>query len=314
MQHAFPITLLRRVVVLLIACALSFGGARQSAAPAASTRTVSLYATVGTDGKLVTGLTANNFRLYEDGKPREFRLDECETPITIALLLEYGETSGLYWSDLQNAAWGFHQAAPEGNWYALATFSDSVKIEQDFTKVKGKILSLFGGLYEPTWGTLRTYDAVYEMLDKIDRLPGRRVLIFVGSGMNEFGSRRLEDVQEKVEQGNVSVYSIGAGSWLRGSYEPYLTDWDRMDLLQAEAFLRTLSARSGGEAWFPLFEMAFQDVMRGIMQSLENQYHIVYESPIPPDEKFHNIRLEAFQIVEDQRKDFRVRVRDGWRF
>jgi VWFA-related protein len=314
MQPAFPVTRLRWVIPVVAACALSFGSAPPSAAPATDTRTISLYATVETDGKLVAGLTAENFRLYEDGQPREFRLVECETPITIALLMEYGETTGLYWSDLRNAVWGFHQAAPEGNWYALATFSDSVKVEQDFTKVKGKILSAFGGLYEPTWGTLRTYDALYEMLETMDRLPGRRVLIFVGSGLNEFSSHRRDDVQSKVEKGNVVIYAIGAGSWLRGSYEPYLTDMERMDLLQADTFLRMLSARSGGEAWFPLFETAYRDVMRGIMQSLENQYRLVYESPLSPDDKFHKIKLEAFQLTDDRRKDLRVRVREGWRF
>src|SRR3989338_96569 len=130
MHYDFRVTRPRWVIALLIAGALSFSGAQEAAAPAPSTRTVSLYATVETDGKLIPGLAANNFRLYEDGQPRQFRLEECETPITIALLVEYGETSGLYWSDLQNAVWGFHREAPEGaNWYALATFSDSVKVE-----------------------------------------------------------------------------------------------------------------------------------------------------------------------------------------
>ena len=72
--------------------------------------------------------------------------------------------------------------------------------------------------------------------------------------------------------------------------------------------------RCGGEAWFPLFETAYQDVMRGIIQSLASQYHIVYESPIPNDNKFHKIKLEAFQLVDDRRKEFHVRVREGWRF
>ena len=49
------------------------------------------------------------------------------------------------------------------------------------------------------------------------------------------------------------------------------------------------------------------------MQTLAHQYRLVYESRIPDDGKFHKIKLEAFQVIEDQRNDFRVRVRDGWR-
>ena len=50
------------------------------------------------------------------------------------------------------------------------------------------------------------------------------------------------------------------------------------------------------------------------MQVLEQQYKLVYDSQLPRDGKFHKIKLEAFQILDDKRQDYKVRVREGWRF
>lgn len=278
-----------------------------------SSRTVSLYVTVEKDGGLISGLGVRNFRLYEDGEPRPFRLDMPETPVTVALLIEYSSSSWLYFNDISSAVRGFFAEAPEGNWYALATFANSMKVEVDFTKQKGKILSGFSDLSPPFWNEVNTYDALVEMLDKLDRLPGRRVLIFIGSGIDTFSSNTLDDVRRRAEQVNVTIFCLAAGSLLRGSYEPYLNSTARLTLLQAEAFHRMLADTSGGEAWFPRFEGAFDDVMKGIMQTIKHQYRLVYESRIPRDRKLHRIKLEAFHVADDRREDFNVRAREGFR-
>lgn len=277
-------------------------------------RTVSLYVTVEKGGGLVTGLSEKNFRLYEDGQPKPFRLEPPETPAAIALLIEHSQSSWLYFNDIAQSVEGFFREAPEGNWYALATFSNQLKVEVDFTKMRGRIVEAFSELGQPMWDAINTYDAVWEMLDKMGRLPGRRVLVFVGSGYDGFSAHTLDEVRRKVEEVNVIIYALGAGSSLRGSYEPYLGTMARMNLYQAEAFLRMLADKSGGQAWFPRFETAYRDAMRGIMQSLASQYRLVYESSVPRDGKFHQIKVEAFQVVNDRREDFKVRVRDGWRW
>ncbi|HXG34992.1 MAG TPA: VWA domain-containing protein [Bryobacteraceae bacterium] len=294
------------------ACLLA--AARLLCAAAPQGRTVSLYVTVEKGGGLVTGLTEKNFRLYEDGQPKPFRLEPPETPATIALLVEHSQASWPYLNDIAQSIEGFFREAPEGNWYALATFSNQLKVEVDFTKMRGRILEAFSELGQPLWDAINTYDAVWEMLDKMGRLPGRRVLIFIGSGYDDFSAYTLDEVRRKVEQTNVVIYALGAGSMLRGSYEPYLGNTARMNLYQAEAFLRMLADKSGGQAWFPRFETAYRDAMRGIMQSLAAQYRLVYESTVPRDGRFHKIKVEAFQVVNDRREDFRVRAREGWRY
>ncbi|MEJ2009168.1 MAG: VWA domain-containing protein, partial [Acidobacteriota bacterium] len=277
-------------------------------------QTVSLYLTVGTDGKLIRGLPAANFRLYEDGKARPFKLEEPETPVTIALLVEYSAGSWPYFEDIAYAMQGFMDEAPEGNWYGLATFANDSKVEVDFTKQHGKILQAFYSLGQPMWREINTYDAIYKMLERMGGVKGRRVLIFIGSGFDTFSSHTADDVFRKMQSTNVVVYCVGAGSLLRGRYEAYLSANQRMNLLRSENFLKYVARKSGGDAWFPRFGTAFQDVMKGVIQDIESQYRIVYSPQVPADGKLHKIKVEAFQVVNDRRQDFKVRVREGWRF
>jgi VWFA-related protein len=278
-----------------------------------TSRPVSLYFTVEDGDKLVSGLTENNFRLYEDGRPREFRLAAPESPVLVSVLVEYSQISGLYLNDIEAAVRSFMDAAPEGNWYSLATYSHGMTIHEDFTKQKGRILAAFAELGQPTWSEVDTYDAVNEMLEKLDLLRGRKVLIVIGSGLDTFSACSVDDVRKKIEATNVTVFAVSAGTLLRGQYDAYLGTGARMELTQAEAFFNMLAVKSGGQAFFPRFETAYKDIAQGIVTMLQQQYRILYDSEAPADGKFHRLKLEAFQLVDDKRKDFKPRVREGWR-
>ncbi len=300
-----------QVVALLAFATLPLRAAVDAINP--ETETLSLYLNVEKGGGLVTGLTENNFRLYEDGQRLPFRLEKPEEPASIALLMEYSQASGYYYEDIDASLQGFLRHAPEGNWYALATYSHGLEIRADFTKQIGSITQAYSGLGIPLWNEVDTYDAVYEMLDKMERLPGRRILIVIGSGLDTFSEHQLDDVKKKLEESNVTVFVAGTGSALRTSYDLYLGTSARMGLLQAQAFLQMLAKKSGGFAWFPNHFNAFPDVLEGIMQSIATQYRLVYDTPARGSGKFHKIKAEAFRIVDDKREDFKVLVREGWR-
>lgn len=299
-------------LAVLFAAAYSAGGDLRAAInPAAGP--VSIYLNVEKDGNLVTGLTEKNFRLYQDGDAQKFRLEQPEEPASIALLVEYSRSSGYYLEDIDAAISGLLKHAPEGHWYALATFSHELEVNVDFTKQIGKLTEAYSQLGLPNWNEIDTYDAVYDMLDKMGRLPGRRILVLIGSGMDTFSEHTLEDVQKKIQEENVTVFVAGTGSAFRSSYEMYLDTFSRMTVHQARAFLLSLADKSGGFAWFPNFATGFPSVMNGIMQSIATQYRLVYDTPVRGSGKLHKIKVEAFRIVDDKRENFEVLVREGWR-
>jgi VWFA-related protein len=297
-------------VALITAATVTMAGGRIAIQP--GTEPVSLYLNVEKDG-LVSGLTQGNFRLYLDGKPQPFRLEKPEEPASIALLVEYSASSGYFLDDVNASMQGFLKHAPEGHWYALATFSHELEIHTDFTKQVGEIIARYAQLGLPTWNEIDTYDAVYDMLDKMGRLPGRRILVVVGCGVDTFSEHSLDQVKDKAESENVTIFVAGLGSMFRGRYNPYLGSSARMSLMQAQAFLQMLAQKSGGFAWFPNHFNAFPDVMQGIMQSIATQYRLVYEPPVRSSGKLQKIKVEAFRIVNDKRDNFKVLVREGWR-
>jgi VWFA-related protein len=304
------------IVLLAVATAICISAPLSAREPAKipASEDVSLYLNVEMKGgKLITGLGRNNFRLYVDGKPGPFRLEKPEEPASIALLVEYSRSSGYYFNDLDAAMQGFLKHAPEGNWYALATYSQDLLVNADFTKMTGEIVDAYSGLGQPMWNEINTYDAVYEMRDKMSRLPGRRILIITGSGIDTFSEHNLDDVKKKLESVNVAIFVAGAASAFRGAMEGYLSDSARMSLLQARAFLQMLADFSGGFAWFPNQSQAIPSIMEGTMQSIACQYQLVYQSPRRVDGKFHKIKVEAFRLIDDKREDFKVLVRSGWR-
>ena len=302
------------VVIGLVSMAAIGSAAPAVDAPAGSkSETVSLYVNVEKDGKLITGLQRGNFRLSEDGKAREFRLEKPEEPASIAFLVEYSASSVAFLEDIAYVFDGFQAHGVEGHWYALATYANTLEIHTDFTKQLGEITQTYAGLGNATWNEVNTYDAVYDMLDKMGRLPGRRILVVIGSGIDTFSERNMDDVKKKIEADNVTIFAAGLGSILRGAYQAYMSPSGQMQLVQAQAFLQMLASKSGGFAWFPTMSNAFHDVTEGILQSISTQYRIVYDTKIKGAGKFKKIKLEAFTVVNDKRQNFKVLVREGWR-
>lgn len=300
----------------ILACSLALAASLPVAprAIAQEQQPLSLYVTVSKDDKLIGGLAQDNFRLYEDGKPVEFKLETPEKPISIALLVEYSQSSAAYFNDVDSSIRGFMKAAPEGNWYALATFAQKLNVDVDFTKLHGKIAEAFGSLGPPVSAEINTYDAVFDMLEAMRRHPGRGVLIVIGSGLNSLSTHTLNDLRKQVRASNIMIFGVGTGSAFRGRYSAYLSSHHRMTLLQAENFLRMIADESGGEAWFPKFEQAFPEIVAGIMQVLDLQYRLVFLPHARADGKFHSFKVEAFHIVNGKRENFKTFARSGLQF
>lgn len=284
-----------------------------SAARAQTLGQRSVYLTVEDGDRLITGLGEAQFRVYEDGQPVAFRLLEPEKPVLLTLMAEYSQASGLYLNDIVTAVRELLDAAPEGNWYSLATYSQEMQIVKDFTRMKGEILASFDELGQPFWGEVNTYDAVFEMLEKLEFLPGRKVIVLIGSGLNTLSRQTMPEVQKKAEAAALNIFVMGAGTLLRGQYDSYLDAASRMNLLQAEAFLNMLAKKTGGQAFFPRFEVAYRDIARTIFTMLDSQYRLHYESRAKPDNRFHRIKVEA-RDPRDGQKQYTVRVREGWRW
>jgi hypothetical protein len=195
--------------------------------------------------------------------------------------------------------------------YAFATFDGELKVDCDLTNQIGMVKKRFLKLPAPMTNDVRTYDAIYGMLDEVGRLPGRRVLFIVGSGVDTSSAQySIDDVRKKIEAENVTVFAAGLSSVLGTRLGPYLESGGRLPLIQAEGFLSMLADKSGGTAWFPNKVKEFRGVMERAMQTIRMQYRIVYDRKMHDSGKPREIRIEAFRTDNCNRDVFEVRARN----
>src|SRR5881396_658587 len=67
---------------------------------------------LGDDGRPVTGLTADNFHVYEDGREEKIKIFQPEdTPSTVGLLIDNSGSMANKRNEVVNAAWTFVTAS-----------------------------------------------------------------------------------------------------------------------------------------------------------------------------------------------------------
>jgi VWFA-related protein len=271
--------------------------------------------TIEQKGQPVPGLTARNFRVYEDGEPREVLRAEPSGPASVVLLVENSLNSWRFLNDVRSAMRGFFRAASEekGHSYALVTYERQAIVEQSLTQEISRIREAFADVEQSAWGMTDTYDSICRVLEEMESLPGRRILIFIGFGYDAFSRHTFGELQRKVEASNIEVYAIATGSDLRGWPGHPGRAPEPMDLRQGEMLIRMLAERSGGKWFCPSCEADYADSMRDTMNTLDKQYTVEYRRPVPPEPGFLKLKVEAFEVVDDVRKDFQVRAREGWR-
>lgn len=309
---------------LSLVCGLAFAvavGVGQAAdrtsirGSAADPRNVTVEVTVEQGRHGVVGLTARNFRVYENGEPRKVTRAEPAGPASIVLLVENSLHSWRFLNDVRSAMRGFLNAVPEekGHSYALVTYTGRPVVEQSLTKEIDRIRAAFVDAQQSAWGRTDTYDALHRVLEEVEGLPGRRVLIFVGFGYDAFSRNTFGELQQKLEATNVQVYGFATGSDLRREPRRFDQTGQPSDLRDGEMLVRMLADRSGGKWFCPGCEADFIDSMRQTMGTLDRQYTVQYQRPAIPQTGFHKLKVEAFRLDDDVRMDFRVRARKGWR-
>jgi len=182
---------------------------------------ISVSATVTDDrGRFVSGLRAEDFQIYEDGKPQSIQQFESErVPVSLGIALD---TSGSMLGEKLAAA----QAAI--NRFLLDLLSDQDEVflfrfdsrptlVQGWTPDRRSVSRSLSGL-RATGGTA-VYDTVAEALPLAQSGTRRKKALVVISDGNDTSSRtRLDAVQQAIRESEVLVYAIGIDASGSNSY------------------------------------------------------------------------------------------------
>jgi Ca-activated chloride channel family protein len=258
------------------------------------TAMVALNVTVtdtGDGDKLVTGLEADDFEVYEDGVQQELRFFESSNvPMDVILLLDISSSMRDRMAVVHDAARTFMKVLRPGDRGAVVAFNEHVRVLQELTADPAAIERAINAAVAQ--GSTGLHNAIYVTLKQFGRPTRgdgevrRQALAVLSDGEDTSSLVSFEDVLALARQMGVSIYTIGLQSSIRPAGAP--SNVDRFS--GATYSLNMLARETGARAFFPATVHDLKRVYGAIARELEAQYSIGY-SPTNPrmDGRFRRI-------------------------
>jgi Ca-activated chloride channel family protein len=237
-------------------------------------------------GRPITGLSRDAFKLAEDGTPvsdtRLSAVTDSQLPIAVAMVLDVSGSmnDGGKLDAAKQAADGLVAGLGPADTAAVISFSDNVSVSQEFTANQQQLSGAINRL-EATGGTT-LYDAIIRAELLAQALPQpRKLLLVVTDGADSASHGSLDDAVAAVKGAHSMVYTVGLGGDV---------DHNALD---------SLAQSGGGQAFYP----DRPDQIPTAFQTIENQlrygYLLRYESAAPPDNKMHDLDVAVTYQGQD---------------
>ena len=237
-----------------------------------------------------------HFKIYEDGVAQKIQtVTQSEAPITAVLLVEFDMRS---------------------------------HILVDFTQDKQAIFGALNTLRIPGFSETNLWDAMYDTLDRLERIQGHKELVIVASGVDTMSHMTFDKILKKVKSTpNVTIYTITTGNALRTMMEARYGNnpnynMANMDYLVADNQMKTFAQLTGGHWYSPRFMGELPDIFKEVAQSIRNQYTITYQSTNPKmDGTYRKLKVELVGpddkplVIKDEKNHdvkYQIIAREGY--
>jgi VWFA-related protein len=279
------------------------------------------------DGQFIPGLHMDNFKIIEDGVQQKVtNFNQSEAPITAVLLIEFASTNYNYMYDALNASYTFASGLKKEDWIAVVSYDMKPQILVDFTQDKRAVLGGLNMLRIPGFSERNLFDALFDTLDRVDRIEGKKYIILISSGRDTFSKLNLDQILKKVKSTkDTTIYSVSIGRQLREYLEAhgYGGSWGQTtDWLQADNQLNTFARLTGGRFYNPRFEGELPGIFHDIAADIRNQYSITYHpTNTKLDGTYRKLKVELqgpdggpLKVHDQKGKDVKVLVytREGY--
>jgi VWFA-related protein len=167
-------------------------------------------------GRYVDGLTPEDLILYDNSVPQPIRMDRMTYPIDLVVAVQTSANSGAVIDKLGGSGILFTQLlAADGGETAVISFSDEVKVHQEFTSNPDSVIHALRMLGKEG-DDAHMLSALRHALGMLERRPpGRRpIILLIAEKRDRSSQAKLADVMERVQRQNATVY------WL--TYSPFL--------------------------------------------------------------------------------------------
>jgi VWFA-related protein len=167
-------------------------------------------------GRYVDGLTPRDLILYDNNVPQAIQMDWMTYPIDLVVAVETSSNSGAVIDKLGGSGILFTQLlAADAGETAVISFSDEVKVHQDFTGNPDFVIHALRMLRKEG-GDARMLDALRQALIMLEQRPSgrRRIILMIAERRDRSSLAKLSEVMERVERLNAAIH------WL--TYSPFL--------------------------------------------------------------------------------------------
>jgi VWFA-related protein len=280
------------------------------------------------DGQFVPGLKKEHFRIVEDGVPQTItNFAMTPAPITAVLLVEFASTRYSFMIDALRASYAFAGTLTKDDWIAVSYYDMQPHILVDFTQDKKAVYGALNQLRIPGFSETNEFDALYDTLDRLDRVEGKKYIILITTGYDSFSKLTLDKITKKIKDTkDVTIFPISVGQIARimgnAGNRSMGIHASELDYLQADNELRNFAAMTGGRAYFPRFQGEYGEDFRAIGDDIRHQYSLSYHpTNTKLDGTYRKLKVQVvapdggpLKIKDQKGKDVKVEVvaRDGY--
>jgi VWFA-related protein len=252
------------------------------------------------DGRPVTALSADNFRVYEDGREEKIKLFQPEdTPATVGLVIDNSGSMANKRNDVVSAAWAFVAASHADDEMFIVNFSGKASLalpaSLPFTNDRSELRATL--TQTRAEGTTALYDALKLSLDHLkDGSRQRKAIVLLSDGGDNASFAKLDDVLRLAQQSSATIYCIGI-------YDPFQKD-------RNPGVLKKIAKVTGGEAYFPNSLAGMQSIWPHIANAIRGQYTIGFHSSNPSHDGGY--RMVKIMATTKRGRKLDVRTRPGY--
>jgi Ca-activated chloride channel family protein len=237
---------------------------------------VRLPISVKNKDKFVTGLTVNNFEIYEDGKRQKIEDFKApsQLPLYIAMLVDTSNSVKLKLPFEKDAGEDFIATVTtfrRKDKVLLASFDSEVALHQDFTDDQQALIAALRKL--KAGGVTRMRDAVYRIIEeKLASVSGnesRRVIVVLSDGEDTASERSLKETIDMAQRHDVTIFGISTKNF-KGITSGMVENEDDKEL-------RKLCESTGGQVFLPSEKLQLYISFSQVAQDLRLEYVLFYK-------------------------------------
>lgn len=270
---------------------------------------------IGAKGGLITGLTKDDFSVWEGKTQREINyFSSDDVPLSVGILIDVsGSVGARTLAAAKYAVTKFVERSHRDNEYFVGEFNEGRRELIGWTRDAQEILKGLDKLAVPPQasqaklkprGQTAFYDACAVALEEVARRPNRKhVLLLITDGQDNHSRLTLDQLRRKVKGSDVQIYGLGI---IEPDAHPSIAP-------VGLAILDVLATDSGGTSYFTNDKKELDEMVERIAVELRHQYVIGF-TPMNTAQggKWNKVKIKVTPSSGVSPKGSKARSREGY--